>query len=804
MLALLVWLAAAAPSHGNVTGRVLSRTGEPLSGVVVTLSGEADGVSMVRVTDGTGTFAFREVPPGTYRLVARLPRYEEATVEQIQVDGDPEVHVEIPLSLPRFSETVEIRAEAPREARDDPAPPSRLELRELDLLPLATDRFQDAFPMLPGVVRDPEGKLSFNGARPSQSILLVNGANVTDPVTGDFAIELPLKIIEAVEVNDIPYSAEYGRVTAAVSEIKTRGGTDEWDIDTGDLLPKPNFRDGKIKGLKTFVPQIGVSGPLQKGKLWLSQGLAYHFVRNRIHDVSIGEDERTVESYDTFTQLDWKLGDEHHLTTTFSYFPVSAHNLGLNALVASQATPEFESFGWNGAVSERSRVGESLIETTLAVKEYNLSLRPKGDSASVLTPDGLRQNYFNNLERDTGQVDLLTSVTRAMTDLFGEHVLKVGGGLAHSRFQGIDRGLPIQVLDSSGRLLRRVDFLGDPGVEGRDFQVSAFVQDRWRLGPRLGIEAGLRYDYDRMVREHQIAPRFAIAASLDSLGRTVLRGGVGMFYDHVFLYADDFERLQRRVETTFGPDGAPLGAPVVFDNLISPDGLESPRSLAWNVELTRELRRNLEVRVGYRERHGSKEMLVDRRVEGGEGALLLSSEGASRNRELGVIFRMSRSADDELFFAYSKSRSTGDLNHLTTLYQNLRSPLVYENEDSIMDLDVPHRFLLWGTWRLPWDIQIAPGLEWRTGFPYTVFDEAYRPVGERNRGGRFPSFFSLDLRVTRGLTVKGRRVRVGVQVFNLGSHFNPRDVVSNLGSQTFGSFLNSVDMGIALRLTLAK
>jgi hypothetical protein len=77
-------------------------------------------------------------------------------------------------------------------------------------------------------------------------------------------------------------------------------------------------------------------------------------------------------------------------------------------------------------------------------------------------------------------------------------------------------------------------------------------------------------------------------------------------------------------------------------------------------------------------------------------------------------------------------------------------------------------------------------------------------VGERNRGGRFPSFFSLDLRVTRGLTVKGRRVRVGVQVFNLGSHFNPRDVVSNLGSQTFGSFLNSVDMGIALRLTLAK
>jgi hypothetical protein len=438
------------------------------------------------------------------------------------------------------------------------------------------------------------------------------------------------------------------------------------------------------------------------------------------------------------------------------------------------------------------------------VKEYNLSLRPKGDSISILTPDGLRQNYFDNLERDTGQVDLLTSLTRAMPDFLGEHVLRVGASLAHSRFHGIDRGLPIEVVDSSGRLLRRIDFLGNPAVEGRDVQAAAFVQDRWRLGPRLGIEAGLRYDYDRLVAEHQIAPRFAFAASLDRLGRTVLRGGFAIFYDHVFLYADGFEGLQRRVETSFGPDGAPLGPPVVFDNRISSEDLESPRSLTWNLELTRELRRNLQVRVGYRERHGSKEMIVDKLEEEGQGTLLLSSSGQSRNRELAIVLRMSRETDDELFFAYAKSRSTGDLNHLTTLYQNLRSPLVYPNEDSLFELDVPHRFLFWGIWRLPWDIEIGPGLEWRTGFPYTVFDPGYRPLGERNRGGRFPGFLSFDLRVTRGVTLKGRRVRLGIQVFNAGSHFNPRDVVSNVGSARFGEFLNSVDMGIALRLTLAK
>ncbi len=117
---------------------------------------------------------------------------------------------------------------------------------------------------------------------------------------------------------------------------------------------------------------------------------------------------------------------------------------------------------------------------------------------------------------------------------------------------------------------------------------------------------------------------------------------------------------------------------------------------------------------------------------------------------------------------------------------------------------MPHRLLAWGIWTLPKDIEIGPGFEWRSGFPYTVLDAQYVPVGERNRGGRFPNFFSFDVRVTKGVTIKGRKIRVGVQAFNLGSHFNPRDVVANLGSPRFGEFLNSVDMGISLRVTLSK
>jgi hypothetical protein len=801
---LLLAVAVFGEESGRLSGKISNPAGEPLPDVVVILTpSSGEGESSRSTTGSEGLFRFSGLAPGSYRLLAVLPGYEDKTVEGVEIVADRQTRLDLSLSLPRYTESVEIRGESPAAEVAPPAPPQTLEVEKMHLLPLATDSFQDVFPLLPGVVRDPEGRLSFNGSRPSQSILLVNGANVTDPVTGDFAIALPLRAIEEVEVNEIPYSAEYGRVTAAVAEIKTRGGTDEWDVDTGDLLPKLNFRDGKIKGIRAFVPQVAVSGPLKKGRVWFSQGLAYRFVRSRTYDVQSGEDEQVLESYDSFTQLDWRIADQHHLTTTFSYFPGETDNLGLNALTTSEATPEFHSWGWNAAISQRSMFARSLFEATVAVKHYDLSLRPKNEAVSELTPEGLRGNYFHNLERNTSRFDLLASLTRSTRSPLGEHVLRIGGSVGRSRFEGLDRGLPLKILDSSGRLQQRVDYLDSPALSGTDLELSAYVQDRFRLGSRLGVEAGLRYDYDELVDAHQLAPRFAAAYALDETGKTVVRGGFGVFHDHVYLHAGSFDRFQRRMETSFGPDGELTGPPVVFENQTATEGLDSPRSTTWNVELDRQVAEGLAVRVGYRERYGSEELVVDRIVEENRGTLRLSSEGESVHRELGVTLRVTR-GESELFLAYAKSRSTGDLNNFGTLYQNLRFPLVFENENSLFELDVPHRLLLWGIWTLPKDIEIGPGLEWRSGFPYTVLDEDYLPVGPRNQGGRFPRFFSLDVRVTKGMTVLGRKIRVGVQAFNLGSHFNPRDVVTSLASPRFGEFLNSVDMGISLRVSLSK
>ncbi|HSF19051.1 MAG TPA: carboxypeptidase regulatory-like domain-containing protein [Vicinamibacteria bacterium] len=784
---------------GAVSGRIASPAGEALPGVVVTLSG-GNVESQLQVTGADGEFSFAGLPAGTYSLVASLPGYVDAVVD-LRVEEGQTARTDIVLQLRPFSESVVVEESLPV-TEIQPIESQGFEIEELDLLPLPTDRFQESFPLVPGVVRDSEGRLSFNGARPSQSILLVNGANATDPLTGEFAVELPLRAIEAVEVNTIPYSAEYGQVTAAVAKVRTRGGTDEWDVDFSNLLPKLNFRDGKIKGIRAAVPQFGVSGPLKKGKLWISQGFTYRFVRSRVYDLEAGEDERILEGFDTFTQLDWKMAEKHQLTTTFSYFPAEWDNLGLTAVTTSEATPDFNSWGWNAAISERSLLSQTLVETLFAVKSYDVAVRPKSEQTSLLTPEGLRRNYYNEIDRDSMRYEVATRLSRSFPGFHGEHVLKVGANVVQASFSGIDASRPVEIRDLDGRLLQDIRFEGSPEVRGSDLVVSGYVQDQWRPTDRLGLEAGVRYDYDRLVSSQQLAPRFAFAYALVPDGTTVLKGGWGVFYDHVFLHADSFATFQSRVETRYGDDGAATGPAVTYVPRVSEEGLDMPRGQSWNVELDHLLSSGVEVRLNYRERRGSEEMIVERIDEDlGRGSLVLSSEGKSLTRELDLTVRLSRN-ENELFLSYVKSRSSGDLNNFGTLYQNLRTPLLLENEVSLFELDVPHRFLMWGIWRLPSDIQIAPGVEWRSGFPYTEFETDYTPVSERNRGGRFPGFLSVDLRVTKGMRVLGRGIRVGFQIFNLGSHFNPRDVLANRGSPRFGDFLNSVDMSFSLRLSL--
>jgi outer membrane receptor protein involved in Fe transport len=803
-LGLLLPSGASGFAGGRIEGRVFDPAGLRLPGVSLTLTADSGGFASSKTSGAQGEFVFAGVPPGAYQLTGALSGYAAQTLHPVVVVEGKVTEVRLDLLLAVHTESLTIAEQSPPADISNITEADEFSGRTVELLPLGTDSFLDALPLLPGVLRGPDGKLNFNGTRASQSSLLVNGANVTDPLTGDFAIELPLSAVETVKVTSLPYSAEYGHVSAAVTEVITRAGADRWRTRFSSVIPKPRFRNGTVMGIGSATPNLQVSGPLSRGRAWFSQAFTYRFIRTRAYDIPAGEDEELLRSFDTFTQFDLKLNDRHSLTATFSYFPVSTDNLDLDSLNPAEATPDFQSWGWNLAIAERASLSaRTLLETTFALKSYDVAVRPKTTGETRLTVEGLRENYFNQFDRQSQRAELNVALSRSVEGRGGRHLMKVGAQLAHSDFSGVDRSGPVAVLGADGRLRRRIEFSGEGTVGAANSELGGFFQDRWQITPRLSLDAGVRYDYDRLSGSHHPVPRFAVAYSPFREEHTLLRGGWGIFYDRLYVHAGSFERFQRRRETDFGPDGSPSGASLYFENRVAPRGLRVPRSQSWNVEFNRRLGPSWMIRVNFAERKGSHELTVDRMAGAPEGpALVLSSRGRSMSRQFDVTLRRALPRQGELLFSYSHLRSRADLNSFESLYGNSRSPLILASEYSLQAFDVPHRLLCWGIIKLPWGIDLAPALELRNGFPYTVFDETWSVVGGRNRAGRYPKFFSADLRLTKEIRLFGRRLGVGFQLFNITSHFNPRDLQRNQASPYFGRFANSPNASFGFRLQL--
>ena len=86
--------------------------------------------------------------------------------------------------------------------------------------------------------------------------------------------------------------------------------------------------------------------------------------------------------------------------------------------------------------------------------------------------------------------------------------------------------------------------------------VELYAQDKWKLGGRTTLSIGVRYDLeiipidettnplfngskDHPVDRNNIAPRIGFSRTFDDRGRSVLRGGYGIFYNRTILGAID-------------------------------------------------------------------------------------------------------------------------------------------------------------------------------------------------------------------------------------------------------------------------
>lgn len=782
-----------------VTTTVLEGTVR-LAGVDVELRAEGSDLILGKtITDGVGQVTFPDVASGRYVVKAGRPGFNPTDSAPFDVRAGETTQVLLDIPLTFIAPAVEVRAPImPTESVQPVSSSDMLSGSVLDIAPLEGDDFQSLLPLLPGVMRGPDGRLRAKGGQPTQGALQISSASLIDPSTGDFDLQLPGQSLESVELLTNPFAAEYGGFSTSVVQIRTRRGTNEWEIKPGNLMPRFRKRFTKLRG---FEPRFSIRGPLRKDRFFLAQDFQFRYVADPVKSLP---DEPTMElvSFDSFTRVDGVLSTRHSLGGLAVMFPREIRRVGMNTFRPPEVTPDFNQEGASVGMQDRFAISSNLVlESTLARRSFEIDVNSEGRDPMIFAPASLAGSYFNDQERQVRTVQWVEALSFSHDGWHGQHLFKFGLDLQRSAYNGASQSRPIEIRRDDGSLAERIDFGAPTRQHVTAMEVALYVQDRWRIGSRLTLELGLRMDREDVIERVNWSPRGGMSVAVLPEGRGILRGGVGRFRQRTPLNIGAFGQFESRVVTRFDAAGTPLGSDVTLTNVLDPE-LRTPEAVAGNVEWNQRFGRRFFLKANYLRRRGSHEYILEPDPE--SGAIRLSSTGLSRYQELELTGRYLGSERRDITISYVRSRGRADLNNYDQFYGNMRNPIVRANEYDLIPTDVPNRLLVRGTIGLPGQWDIAPVLEIRSGFPWSAVNEFQDFVGARNQAGRLPSVTTLDFSLTRPWQFRKYRFRAGLRVYNVFGSAAERDVQNNITSSTYGRFYNPLERSIGFVFGTAR
>lgn len=260
--------------------------------------------------------------------------------------------------------------------------------------------------------------------------------------------------------------------------------------------------------------------------------------------------------------------------------------VALTSVLSSNLLNEFK-FGYNGAYSRIIGVAPTVNGIDLSSLSFGIagsvagfSLPGQGSNAGVATPGGLiRANSAQN-----GRGQPYTPYSLSFIDnvnwTHGSHAVKIGGELRLIRLYTDRQGGLTYTFSSINNFLanslQSTQFLGDLSAPSSFFNNSTgpayarqqyyigYAQDEWKIKPNVTLSYGLRYEYysplleasNRQIyfdtvtgglrdssgdpyhtKKNNFGPRLALTWSPNPQGigwfgggKTVVRGGLGIFY----------------------------------------------------------------------------------------------------------------------------------------------------------------------------------------------------------------------------------------------------------------------------------
>ena len=587
----------------ELRGRVVDEQGGALPGVTLVITNQDTGTFRQVITSGQGTYFAGQLVPGVFTIVATLPGFRSFERTGFAIGVGRTLDLDVVLEIGALEETITVTGEAPLVDLTSAEVGGTISTGDLTELPVGNRSYFAAIAMLPGIQFNPSSSLGndnmiANGQTPGTNSVAVDGAANNDDSSGSWAggqTRVPLESVSEFQVITNQFDAEFGRARGAVINSITKQGTNQvtgalFDYYTSDGMTAEDYFVSRSDTLtkpaankKEFGGVIG--GPIVQDKMHFFFSVERQLVnpsRSREYanrpDLNFTLSEQW-KALNTLIRVDQQVNANH--TWAFRWLRESAPQFNLiGDRTATLNTIEDETDSDQTSVGSYTAVFGNDKVNTIRVSHTreqwwrgNPCWRETQNQASC--PPQFNFNSFQDNQHagSTGNADR-NYVGSSMFSWFvpemkGDHDFKFGTTYHNTWMQrGVETGLngtfsfdTDQVFDALDpftypeRLSLRV---GGPDLPTNRFHtLEVFAQDKWQISERLTFGLGVRYDLEAFplenpdnpffalneypVDKNNVSPRTSFAYDLTGDGRSVLRGGYGIFYDKVLGYAiDDF------------------------------------------------------------------------------------------------------------------------------------------------------------------------------------------------------------------------------------------------------------------------
>ncbi|MBN2091032.1 TonB-dependent receptor [candidate division KSB1 bacterium] len=532
-----------AGTTGKIAGRVTdAKTGEPLPGVNILIEGTTLGAA----SDLSGDYMILMVPPGNFRVTARMMGYDSQTYDQVRISIDKTRRLDFKLNetVLEFGKEVTIVAERPLVQMDLTSSEAVINAETISMLPV--ENFNDVVNLQAGIV---EGH--FRGGRTGEVMYMIDGIPVNDAYSGNAAFQVENSSISELEVISGTFNAEYGQAMSGVVNIVTKEGGRKlngqatayfgdhisshqdifWNIDK--INPTSNFQltldgpvwpfagdklsffatgrfyqsDGFLYGKKVFVPSDSSnfqSGPTRTDA-WsvMSQGQIYPFSEETAQKL-IDEAEAVPMNPSQRLSLQGKLTYKPIASEKLSYEILLENNEYQNYVHEFRLNPEgtyryFDdgmkhSFSWTHVFSSRTFGTLKFSHFNKNYQQYVLEdhfntgyvpiVRLQDSGANAFQTGGMQMWQFRRkTQTSLVKLDLTSQATK-------NHQLKFG--LEYKKHQLWLH--EYQVVPEEPDRISPITTFKNNQYTHHPLEFSGYFQDKIELDYMI-VNAGVRFDY---------------------------------------------------------------------------------------------------------------------------------------------------------------------------------------------------------------------------------------------------------------------------------------------------------------------